>query len=118
MIKLNLTPNNLNTTSLPFLLFNHSFFNFKNNRKEYFYLFTTHFQINLISKSKELFLDGTFYSCPKNFYQLLVIHCYDLTTDLYIPCFYVLMSHKSKELYQWLFENLKNYFEIINTKIA
>ena len=44
----------------------------KDNKLEKYLIFTTKFQINLLTKCNQILIDGTFKSCPKNFYQINV----------------------------------------------
>ena len=51
--------------------------------------------------------DGTFKIVPKNFYQLLIIHC--VFSDFLIPVFYAVMTSKSRLLYDALFLSIRNF---------
>ena len=56
-------------------------------------------------------MDGTFKSCPKSFYQLYNIIGKDKNTGLIIPLIFVLMSHKSYDMYFYVFKFKKNILE-------
>ena len=62
-------------------------------------------------------MDGTFYSCPKKFYQLYNIIGKDSKTGIIIPLVFIIMSNKSYELYFHIFENIKNLFVYNNINI-
>lgn len=68
-------------------------------------------KIDLLPNIKEFFIDATFKSTPKPFYQLLVVHG-DLgstvNTTKVVPLFFALMSHKDENSYLQLFNMLKN----------
>lgn len=48
-------------------------------------------------KSVKWYMDGTFLTCTKDFYQVYIIHACVKNTS--IPCVYVLLQEKSKETY-------------------
>ena len=53
-------------------------------------------------------MDGTFFCSPKRYYQVFNILGKDKNTNKIMPLIYVLMSHKSYNLYVCLFNNIKN----------
>ena len=50
------------------------------------------------------FIDGTFYCCPKGFYQLMIIMVYDMGRKLYVPVWWVLLDNKTEATYKAMFE--------------
>lgn len=52
----------------------------------------------LANTAEEIFVDGTFKSCPKFFYQLYTIH--GLCNGHYIPLVYALLPGQSEEIYR------------------
>ncbi len=46
-----------------------------------------------------MFVDATFSCAPHPFYQCLIIMVYDHCTSSYVPILYMLMSHKTEQLY-------------------
>ena len=54
---------------------------------EHFIILSTLFQINIFKSSIYCFIDGTFKSASKAFYQILVISSIDSQTQLNIPTF-------------------------------
>ena len=48
-----------------------------NNREEKFIIYTTIFQLNKLALSDLIFIDATFRTSPKHFYQMLNILCKD-----------------------------------------
>ena len=61
--------------------------------------------LNSLKKTKVWLSDGTFKSCPKEFYQVYVIHghIYGIT----VPLVYILMSGKTEAMYCIAFEKLR-----------
>ena len=83
----------------------------KKKRQEKFILFTSKVQLNKFKECSQIFMDGTFKSCPKSFYQLYNIIGKDKNTGLIIPLIFVLMSHKSYDMYYFVFKFMKNILE-------
>lgn len=72
----------------------------------------------LLEETREFFIDGTFQSCPRPFYQLLTIHGDFGSTEKTVhtkPLIYVLMPDKKQQTYIALFELLK--IKLPNLKI-
>jgi len=64
----------------------------------------------LISRAKvakNFYIDGTFHH-PKNFSRILIIIIKDVIINEYIPCFYILMSHRNEILYTLVFQSINN----------
>ena len=76
----------------------------------------------MISHSRiahHFFIDGTFHH-PKNFQQLLIILFKDIIINEYIPCFFILMSHKNQQLYNLALQSVKTIltqYDIYTLKI-
>ena len=51
-------------------------------------------------------MDGTFYCCPKEFYQLVIIMAYDVGRQLYVPVWWVLLDNKSEATYKAMLEQI------------
>ena len=54
----------------------------------------------------ELFIDGTFKVCPKNWYQLLNIFGFIKKKNFYLPLTFILLNSKNEELYNECFSQL------------
>ena len=54
----------------------------------------------------DLYMDSTFDCCPNTFYQCLIIIIFDRATNKYVPILYILMTHKTEELYWHAFSQL------------
>ena len=52
-------------------------------------------------------MDGTFKCCPKSYYQLYNIIRKEKNTGLIIPLISILMSHKSYDIYYYVFKFIK-----------
>ena len=76
-------------------------------KTEKYIIFTSIFQINLITKCNQIFIDGTFKSAPKKFYQILNICGYYKDIKGIIPIFMVLLTGKSEYLYDAIFIDIK-----------
>ena len=79
----------------------------KNNSLEKYIIFSSKFQMNLLKKSKQIHIDGTFKSCPKTFYQILNItaFCEDINGN--IPIFMIPMSGKNEFIYNKVLSDVK-----------
>ena len=68
-------------------------------------VFATNKNIEILNSYGNWFIDGTFNSCPDNFYQVYTVHCFvDGTT---FPCIYALLPDKRQETYNAFWSNLK-----------
>ena len=89
----------------------------KKNKDEYLIFFTTPFQLNLLKETDILFLDGTFRSCPKSFYQIFNIIAHLKNKNLSLPIMSVLMKNKFDISYYNVFENFKIMLKEYNINI-
>ena len=83
-------------------------------REEKYIVFTSIFQLKKLAESNLIYMDGTFRTCPKNYYQLFNIIAKDKQTGKNIPVIHIPMSHKSEFLYNKIFENLVNIGKDLN----
>ena len=101
--------------NLPFFFAEEKIINFEeHNKLESFIILSTPFHIKLMNEATQIFIDGTFKSTPKKYYQLLNIIISD-KKESFFPVMYILMTSKSTFLYSNLFlkiEQLLNYFKI------
>lgn len=67
-----------------------------------------------LSKSTKWSMDGTFFTCPKEFYQVYIIHACIKNTS--IPCVYALLQRKNKEIYIELLSKLKSMLSELKLK--
>ena len=58
----------------------------------------------LKSRNVHIFVDSTYRIVPNPFKQLMIIMVRETVNDLYLPCFYVLMTGKTSFLYQIAFQ--------------
>ena len=84
----------------------------KNKKTELYYIFATDFQINLFDSVDFLFIDATFKTSPKGFYQTLNIICYCEEAKSTNPIFHISMTSKNKELYNSVFKEIINLLEM------
>ena len=73
-------------------------------REEKYIIYTTIFQLNKLASSELIFIDATFRTSTRTYYQMLNILCKDKQTSRNIPVIHVPMSHKSSFLYDNIFE--------------
>ena len=64
-----------------------------------------------------LFIDATFKIAPKNYYQILNIIGYDKTKNFNMPVFHIIMSNKSFESYNKIFQVILNLLDEYKIKI-
>ena len=79
----------------------------KKTRQEKFVLFTSKVQSNKFSECSIIFMDGTFKCCPKSYYPLYNIMGKEKNISLIIPLIFILMSHKSYDIYYYVFKFIK-----------
>ena len=98
---------NIESKNEAFCLAKSEFINFKkNNKLEKYIIFGSEFQLNFYNEIQELFIDGTFKICPKNYYQLVNIFGFNKNKNFYMPLNYILLTSKNEELYTEAFEHL------------
>ncbi len=76
----------------------------KNYREESYILFTKVWQLKLLRKAKQIFIDATFIICPKGYYQLLNKFVSIEGDNLEISLYHTLMTNKSTTSYEKVFE--------------
>ena len=86
-------------------------------REEKYIIYTTIFQINKLTLSYLIFIDATFTTNPRNYYQMLKIICKDKQTSRNIPVIHVPMSHKSSFLYDNIFESINRISKDLNINL-
>ena len=62
-------------------------------------------------------MDGTFKTCPKNFYQIYNIFGIEKNSNNIIPLIYILMSHKSYTLYFVIFNYINTLLVSYNIQV-
>ena len=71
----------------------------KNYTNDKYIIFTSYFQIKLLKKVKQIFVDGTLWICPKRYYQVLNIGGYLENINRIVPIFLIITTGKSEYLY-------------------
>ena len=69
-------------------------------------------QAKMLNQAEHWYIDATFYVVPARFRQLLVIQTYDSDSDFYLPCCFVLCSHKTKDIYDLIFEQIRKELNV------
>ncbi|KAF0985852.1 hypothetical protein HZS_5331 [Henneguya salminicola] len=77
---------------------------------ERFILFATPRQLNILSRSSNIYFDSTFKSVPEIFYPLFVIH--GEYNSVLIPCVFALMERKTEIMYRRVWEKVRENVEI------
>ncbi|KAF0985537.1 hypothetical protein HZS_3757 [Henneguya salminicola] len=77
------------------------------NDGERFILFATPRQLNILSRSSNIYFDSTFKSVPEIFYQLLFIH--GEYNNVLIPC---VLERKTEIMYRRVWEKVRENVEI------
>ncbi|KAF0987057.1 hypothetical protein HZS_5888 [Henneguya salminicola] len=80
------------------------------NDGEGFILFATPRQLNILSRSSNIYFDSTFKTVPEIFDQLLVIR--KVYNNLLIPCAFALMERKTEIMYRRVWEKVRENVEI------
>uniref|UniRef100_A0A914PUE7 MULE transposase domain-containing protein n=1 Tax=Panagrolaimus davidi TaxID=227884 RepID=A0A914PUE7_9BILA len=83
-----------------------------------FFIFSCAFLLNFLQHSLNLFLDGTFKTVPNIAYQLLVIHGQHIGSRVTVPCAYVMLNGKSREMYEAALSVLKRLVNNVNPETA
>jgi len=87
-----------------------------NNTEKNIVAFSTTTNLKFLSECKTLYIDGTFKSCPKLFYQLFIIHGAKNTT--YTPLVFFLLTGKTISIYKDAFYSLIEKMNDLNLNFA
>ena len=79
----------------------------KKNNLEKYIIFSSKIQMNLLTKTNQILIDGTFKSCPRGYYQIINIAGYYPDIDSIIPIFMIPSTGKTFFLYNSIFEDVK-----------
>lgn len=85
-----------NDINYKFVPVKYEYYDNKANKIEKIIIITSNFQLDLIKEAKILFIDRTFKSCPRNFYQLLNIVSYLPEKDLIITILTAVLTSKTE----------------------
>lgn len=89
----------------------------KNNKLEKYIIFTSKFQVKLIQKCTQIYIDGTFKSCPKNYYQIINIGGFLPDINGIVPLFMIPTTGESEFLYNDIMHEIKKIIEDLGYKI-
>jgi hypothetical protein len=98
--------NNLEYQNIPICFEYNQLFYSKKNKHEKYIIFSSAFQLQRLKKCSQIYIDATYKSCPKSFYQLLNIAGYIPEINHLIPLFMIPMSSKNEYLYNKVFKNI------------
>lgn len=107
-----------NLLNLAFCPLKENFINFKKNKKENIVFFTIKYQLNVLSECEGIFIDGTFKMAPKNYYQILNFWGYLKTKKIYLPLLHALMTSKSQQAYNHVFNSLLQLLNDFNIEVT
>jgi len=79
-------------------------FLFNNDKENCIIDFSTTQNIKVLCDVNKFYVDGTFKSCPKHFYQFFTIH--GLKNDVYLPLVFFLLPDKCNTTYKCAFQHL------------
>jgi hypothetical protein len=68
-------------------------------RESMFVLWASDHALSILHMESQIFVDATFKATPHPFSQCLIVMAHDLSTNINVPCVYVLMTSKSEYLY-------------------
>ena len=103
--------------NLPFCHIRKAIINYRKNRMETFLVFTTIWQLKMLTKTTYLFIDATFKTAPRGFYQTLNIMGFIEDVKKPILLIFVPMTHKSYESYNNIFVSIKTLIESLNISL-
>ncbi|KAK7576516.1 hypothetical protein V9T40_012802 [Parthenolecanium corni] len=66
--------------------------------------FSSASNLNVLCQVQQIYVDGTFKSCPNHYTQLFIVH--GLKNDIYVPLVFFLLPDKSTQTYQTAFEHI------------
>jgi len=75
------------------------------------------FQLARLSEHTDWFIDGTFWSAPKGFYQMLNIIVFSQELNKHICLVHILMTSKKSEEYQFALNNLVLAAKLLNIQL-
>jgi len=84
-----------------------NFLHYNNDADDNIIVFTCATNLSVLQTAKEIFVDGTFKSCPKFFKQMFSGHV--LKNDWYVPLVFFLLADNSKESYIRAFSIIREY---------
>lgn len=117
-IKINFKLNDNPEDDVPFCLCKGEFINIRyKNRFGKYVIFSSLYQMKIASECNDFFLDGTFKTAPKDYYQILNIWGYKKNNNVFLPLANILLSHKSFELYDKVIKEILAILQYNNIKI-
>jgi len=78
----------------------------KQYREERYLIFTCVPLIRHFAGANEIYIDCNYKVVPKGYYQILTILSYNYETKTILPNFIIPMSHKSKNIYYYIFKSV------------
>jgi hypothetical protein len=77
-------------------------------------MLTTRENLSILANSEVWLCDGTFFVCPRDFYQLFTI--FGLIKNKSFPLLYCLLPSKKERIYEKMFFTIKNLIGDMNLK--
>ena len=93
-----------------------SYRTFDSANDEFALIFLADVDLSFLNRIHSIHVDATFKTIPVDLYQLLIIHC--LVLDKIIPVFHVLMSGKTRILYDAVFLKIRSLAPQFNLEIS
>ncbi|KAK3762502.1 hypothetical protein RRG08_009890 [Elysia crispata] len=79
-------------------------------------MFATPETVRFLCSTKHVYADGTFYTCPRYFYQLYTF--FALNNGMYVPCVFFLLPDKTKQTYEQMLRMLLESFESSTSSLS
>ena len=93
------------------------YYNQDNNQIEKIIILSCNFQLNLLNDINILFMDGTFNTCPRSFYQIFNVIGYIAKKDVIFPVMVCLVNAKTERIYDNVFNEFQKLIKYANLKI-
>ena len=105
---------NFNNTEKNFCPSKLEYYDEDKDKYEKIICFSTNFQLNILKEINMIFIDGTFKTSPRNFYQILNIVGYSEQNDLFIPIFTALLTSKTEKIYNYKLIEFRKLIKTLN----
>lgn len=79
-------------------------------------MFATPESVRFLCSTKQMYADGTFYTCPRFFYQMYTF--FSFNNGVYAPCVFFLLPNKTRQTYERMMRILLQSFEQTESDIA
>jgi len=67
--------------------------------------------LSILRQNHMVLIDGTFRAVPRPYVQCLMFMAFDVTTDVYVPCVWILMTARTERLYRHVFQDIQSLLD-------